>query len=244
MLRNISYSAILLLAALLVRPALSAGQGGPPQEGASFADGISIPDVPGKPFSATAVLETERYWSDGSTQVRRTINLVARDSEGRTHNEVRRLMPEYFHGSPQLLSVRLFDPLTGMRTDLDPVFHVARQQLIPKKPKTAVTPNPALRIEDLGTTTMNRLEAKGTRRTTTIAAKASGTGDPVEMEDEFWYSDELDLNLLVRHSDPRVGVDTVGLSNLKREEPPAGMFQIPAGYQVINVTPASGRTDR
>ena len=244
MLSNLSYSALLLLTALLVGPALSAGEGAPPQEGARFADGISIPCVPGKPFSATAVVETERYWSDGATQVRRTINLVARDSEGRTRNEVRRLMPEYFHGSPQLLSVRLFDPLTGMRTDLDPGFHVARQQLIPKEPKTAGTPNPAPRIEDLGTTTMNGLEAKGTRRTTTIAAKASGTGDPVEIEDEFWYSAELELNLLVHHSDPRVGVDTVGLSNLKREEPPAGMFQIPAGYQVINVTSASERTDR
>jgi hypothetical protein len=244
MLRNISYSAISFLAALLLSPALSASEGAPRQEGTRNADGISIPDVPGKPFSATAVLEIERYWSDGSTQVRRTINLVARDSEGRTHNEVRRLMPEYFHGSPELLSVRLFDPLTRMRTDLDPGIHVARQQLIPKKPKTAVTPTPALRIEDLGTTTMNGLEAKGTRRTTTISAKASGTGDPVEIEDEFWYSDELHLNLLVRHSDPRSGVDTVGLSNLKREEPPAGMFQIPAGYQVVDVTPTSERTDR
>jgi hypothetical protein len=244
MLRNLSSSALLLLAALLVHPALSAGEGAAGQEGARFADGISIADVPGKPFSATAVVETERYWSDGATQVRRTINLVARDSEGRTRNEVRRLMPEYFHGSPQLLSVRLFDPLTGMRTDLDPVFHVARQQLIPKKLNPALTPGPALRIEDLGTTTMNGLEAKGTRRTTTIAAKASGTGDPVEIEDESWYSDELDLNLLVHHTDPRVGVDTVGLSNLKRGEPPAAMFQIPAGYQVINATPAPERTDR
>lgn len=132
MLRNISYSAISFLAALLLSPALSASEGAPRQEGTRNADGISIPDVPGKPFSATAVLEIERYWSDGSTQVRRTINLVARDSEGRTHNEVRRLMPEYFHGSPELLSVRLFDPLTRMRTDLDPGVHVARQQLIPK----------------------------------------------------------------------------------------------------------------
>jgi hypothetical protein len=244
MLRNICYSAIPFLAALLLSPALSASQGAPLEEGTRFADGINIPDVPGKPFSATAVLEIERYWSDGSTQVRRTINLVARDSEGRTHNEVRRLMPEYFHGSPQLQSVRLFDPLTRMRTDLDPAIHVAHQQLIPKKPETAVTPNPAPRIEDLGTTTMNGLEAKGTRRTTTISAKASGTGDRVEIEDEFWYSDELHLNLLVRHSDPRVGVDTVGLSSLKREEPPAGMFQIPAGYQVVDVNPTSERTDR
>jgi hypothetical protein len=244
MLRNVSYSAIRFLAALLLSPALSATEGAPLETDTGIAGGISIPDVPGKPFSATAVLEIERYWSDGSSQVRRTINLVARDSEGRTHNEVRRLMPEYFHGSPQLLSVRLFDPLTRIRTDLDPGIHVARQQLIPKNPKTDVTPNPALRTEDLGTATMNGLEVKGTRRTTTIPAKASGTGDPVEVEDEFWYSDELHLNLLVRHSDPRVGVDTVGLSNLKREEPPAGMFHIPAGYQVLNVTPSSERTDR
>ena len=244
MLRNISYSAIRILAALLLSPALSASQGAPFEEATRIAGGISIPEVPGKPFSATAVLEIERYWSDGSTQVQRTINLVARDSEGRTHNEVRRLMPEYFHGSPQLLSVRLFDPLTRIRTDLDPGIHVAHQQLIPQKPKTDVMPNPALRTEDLGTATMNGLEVKGTRRTTTISAKASGTGDPVEVEDEFWYSDELNLNLLVRHSDPRVGVDTVGLSNLKREEPPAGMFQIPAGYQVVDVTPTSVRTDR
>ena len=244
MLRNNFYSAIPFLAALLLSPALSVLEDAPPEEGTWFTDGISIPDVPGQPFSAMAVLEIERYWSDGSTQVRRTINLVARDSEGRTHNEVRRLMPEYFHGSPELLSVRLFDPLTGMRTDLDPGIHVAHQQLIPQKPKTAVTSTLALRVEDLGTTTMNGLEVKGMRRTTTISAKVSGTGGPVEVEDEFWYSDELHLNLLVRHSDPRVGVDTVGLSNLKREEPPAGMFQIPAGYQVVDIAPTSERTDR
>jgi hypothetical protein len=242
--RNLFYSALLLLTALLAAPALSAGEGAQREQDARFADPMIIACVPGKPFSATAVLETERYWSDGATEVRRTISLVARDSEGRTRNEVRRLMPEYFHGSPQLLSVRLFDPLTGIRTDLDPGFHVARQQLISKEPKTALTPDPAPRMEDLGKTTMNGLEAKGTRRTTTIAAKASRTGEPVEIEDEFRYSEELELNLLVRHSDPRAGVDTVGLSNLKREEPAAGMFQIPAGYRVVNVTPASAPPER
>jgi len=42
----------------------------------------------------------------------------------------------------------------------------------------------------------------------------------------------------VRHTDPRVGVETVGVSNLKREEPPASMFQVPAGYQILDVTRA------
>ena len=238
MLRNISCIAVVFLAALLVGVAPWTGEGAAAQERAGPVDGVGIPDVAGKPFSATVVLEYERYWDDGSTQVRRTINQIARDSEGRTHNEVRRLMPEYFHGSPLLMSVRLFDPLTRLRTDLDPTLHVARQQVVPKKPKEAVAPNPAIRMEELGTTTMNGLETKGTRRITTIPAKTSGTGAPVEIEDEFWYSEELHLNLLVRHTDPRVGVETVGVSNLKREEPPASMFQIPAGYQVLDVTRA------
>jgi hypothetical protein len=238
MLRNISCTAAIFLAVGLAGIAPWTGEGAAAQERTGSLNGISIPDVSGKPFTATVVLEYERYWDDGSTQVRRTINLIARDSEGRTHNEVRRLMPEYFHGSPQLMSVRLFDPLTRLRTDLDPSLHVARRQVVPKKPREAVAPNPAVRIEELGTTAMNGLEAKGTRHITTIPAKASGTGDPVEIEDEFWYSEELHLNLLVRHTDPRVGAETVGVSNLKREEPPASMFQIPAGYQVLDVTPA------
>ena len=236
MLRNISCTAVVFLAVGLSSMAPWTGEPAAAQVRASPVDGVGIPDVSGKPFSATVVLEYERYWDDGSSQVRRTINLIARDSEGRTHNEVRRLMPEYFHGSPPLTSVRLFDPLTRLRTDLDPTLHVARQQVVPKKPKEAVAPNPVIRMEELGTTTMNGLEAKGTRRITTIPAKASGTGDPVEIEDEFWYSEELHLNLLVRHTDPRVGVETVGVSNLKREEPPASMFQVPAGYQILDVT--------
>jgi hypothetical protein len=206
------------------------------QQPAPLVSGITIPDVAGVPFSATAVLEVERYWPDGSTQARRTINLIARDAQGRTHNEVRRLMPEYFHGSPELMSVRLFDPLTRVRTIYEPAPRIARREIVPKKNRAAAPPNPLLHIENLGTTTLNGLEAKGTRRTLTVY---SGSGDPpVEIEDEYWYSEELHLNLLVRHSDPRVGIETVGVSNLKREEPPASMFRVPMGYKVLDLTPA------
>jgi hypothetical protein len=136
-----------------------------------------------------------------------------------------------------LLSVRLFDPLTGIRTLCDPALHIARQEFVPKQPKANSFPNPFMRIEDLGATTLNGLQAKGTRRTYTIAAAASGTGGAVEIEDEDWYSEDLHINLLVRHSDPRIGVETIGISGLKREEPPATMFQVPAGYQILDITP-------
>jgi hypothetical protein len=230
--------AVLFATALITLPAQQTPQSMPPQERPTTASGITVPDIPDVPFSATVVIEAQRYWPDGSTQTRRTINLIARDSQGRTHNETRRLMPEYFHGSPQLLSVRLFDPLTRIRTIYDPALRVARQQVIPKPPRANSFPNPFLRVEDLGTTTLNGLQAKGTRRTYAISAAASGTGDPIEVEDEDWYSEELHINLLMRHSDPRIGVQTIGISDLKREEPLASMFQVPAGYQILDITPA------
>jgi hypothetical protein len=237
MLRKVLFLVFLLLACYLALSAQPAAQGTAPEVGTTNVSGITVPDIPGAPFSATAVIQVERYWPDGSTQIRRTINLIARDSNGRTHNEFRRLMPEYFHGSPPLMSVRLFDPLTRIRTIYDPALHVATQQLLPRQPRASSFPNPFMRVEDLGTSLLNGLQAKGTRRIYAIAAAASGTGIPLEIEDEDWYSEDLHINLLVRHSDPRIGVQTVGVADLKREEPPAAMFQVPAGFQILDVVP-------
>ena len=61
-----------------------------PQDVPSSVHGITIPAIPGAPFSAIAVIESEQDWSDGWTEVYRTINIIARDSKGRTHNESRR----------------------------------------------------------------------------------------------------------------------------------------------------------
>ena len=230
--------AALCAALVLAFPAPQLAQDISRQGRANSVNGISIPDIPGAPFSATLVLEIERIWPDGSSEIRRTINLIARDSQGRTHNETRRLMPQYFHGSPELMSVRLFDPLTRVRTTYEPATHTARQQIVPRQAKAASPPNPSVHVEDLGTTTLNGLKAKGTRRTFTIPDYESGTGEPVEIGDETWYSEDLHLNLLARHTDSRMGVQTLGVSDLKREEPPASMFEVPKGFKTLDVTPA------
>lgn len=228
-----AFLTVVLSAALASPPATS--QDLPPA-----IHGITLPDTPGAPFSATVVIGSERDWSEDFTEVYRTINLVARDSRGRTHNETRQMMPESFHGSPTLTSVRLFDPQTRIRTIYEPATHIARRQLNPGEPKKNSVPDPLVRVEDLGTTTLNGLSAKGTRRTRTIAVKPTGLRRPIEIVDEIWYSEVLHINLLVRHSDPRFGTDTVGLSNLRREEPPSSMFDVPPGYQILNVEPAAG----
>ena len=229
--------AALCTACLLALPAPHAAQDISRPGRPTLVNGISIPDIPGSPFSATVVLESEQIWPDGSSEIRRTINLIARDSQGRTHNETRRLMPQYFHGSPELMSVRLFDPLTRIRTIYAPATHTARQELVPKQTRAVSPPKPSIHIQDLGTTTLNGLQAKGTRRTLTLPDYESETGEPIEIEEETWYSVDLHLNLLVRHTDSRIGVQTIGISNLKREEPPASMFQVPQGYRILEVSP-------
>lgn len=211
-----------------------------PQDVPSSVHGIAIPAIPGAPFSAIAVIESEQDWPDGWTEVYRTINIIARDSKGRTHNESRELMPESFHGSPALTSVEIFDPATHIRIVYEPATHTARRVLLPQAPTNPETTNPEARVESLGTSTLNGLPAKGIRRTLTLSKKESRFGRPIDIVDEVWHSDDLHLDLLLRHDDPRLGVNTIGISSLKREEPPASLFDVPSGYQILNVAPPGG----
>jgi len=56
---------------------------------------------------------------------------------------------------------------------------------------------------------MENVEVHGTRKSRTIPAEFSGTGQPIVITDEYWYSADLHLNMLVKHNDPRTGEQTV-----------------------------------
>jgi hypothetical protein len=242
MLRRAQQFAVILAASLaatlLALQAQEANISPASRNRASVMTGINVPPVPGAPFSATLVIEDERSDFLGS-QVHRTINLIARDSKGRTHNETRRLMPESFHGSPQILSVRLYDPETHTRTILDPVLHLGRRQLTVELVKAETASDPAVHKQDLGTSVFDGLPTKGTRSTLSLSARESGTGDPIEIEKELWYSEDLHLVMLLRYSDSRAGTQTLGVSSLKRDEPPASMFEVPPGYKIDDASPNS-----
>lgn len=230
---NLALALAALLLALQPSPAGPAATPTPDP----LLNGINVPAIAGQPFSATVVIESQRFNDDGDPYVRRTIDLVARDTKGRTHNETRRMMPEYFHGSPPLMGVRLFDPATRTRTTYDPVSHVARRQFVPKQPTPAPPPGgEGVKLEDLGIDTLSGVRAHGTRRTYVVEKGIFAVRKAVEAQDEVWYSDELHINILARHSDPRIGVDTIGLSEIKRVEPAASMFEVPPGYKIIDST--------
>ena len=86
--------------------------------------------------------------------------------------------------------------------------------------------------QELGKQTIEGVEAEGTRTTITIPAGEIGNERPIEIVSERWYSPELQLVVMSRHSDPRTGETTYKLTNINRAEPAKSLFEVPPGYTV------------
>ena len=213
----------------------------------AFGGGVFVTPVAGAPFSAVAVQEMRQTLRDGSSFQRKTQALIARDSAGRVRNERHQVLAANSTREPALLSVHLYDPDTRLSTLLNPFTRVARQQTLTRAPDTAPPGNWAqhpktsfgnnVRLEDLGPAALDGVEVHGYRRTTTLGGESTGTGKPMAVIDEYWYSEELRINLLSKHIDPRSGDLTITVTNLNRTEPDPNLFEIPQGYKVVDLTP-------
>jgi hypothetical protein len=84
--------------------------------------------------------------------------------------------------------------------------------------------------EELGQQTIEGVPAVGTRSTTEIAAGAIGNEQPIKIVSEQWYSPELQVLVLTKHSDPRTGETTYRLTGIVRAEPARSLFDIPPDY--------------
>jgi hypothetical protein len=84
--------------------------------------------------------------------------------------------------------------------------------------------------EQLGKQTVEGVEAEGVRTAVTIPAGEIGNERAIEIVSERWYSPELQLIIMTRHSDPRFGDSTYKLTNISRVEPAKSLFEVPADY--------------
>jgi hypothetical protein len=87
--------------------------------------------------------------------------------------------------------------------------------------------------EPLGKQTIEGVSAEGTRQVSTIDAGAIGNDRPIQSVSERWFSNDLQTVMLTRRTDPRSGEEVFKLINVNRAEPAAYLFQIPAGYQIV-----------
>jgi len=88
------------------------------------------------------------------------------------------------------------------------------------------------RNESLGKQSIEGVEAEGTRRTVEIPAGEIGNERPIEIVFERWYSPELQVVVMTKHSDPRFGETTYRLTNINRSEPAHELFEVPGDYKV------------
>jgi hypothetical protein len=210
----------------------------------TYIPGIFVTPVPNAPFTAKVDIISHQILPDGTETIKTTVNHIARLSSGEIYNERRQFVPTTFKGEPILLSSHIYDPNTRLSTFLNPFTHLAHEMVLKQPPAAPAhsTPdraptNPYLKEEQLGTQSIGTVQLQGIRKTRTIPANMSSTGKEIIITDEYWYSPDLSIYMIIKHNDPRTGEQIVAVSEVDRHEPQAALFAIPANYKVVDETP-------
>jgi len=97
----------------------------------------------------------------------------------------------------------------------------------------------SVKEEQLGKQSFDGVEADGTRTTITIPAGEIGNERAIEIVSERWYSNDLQMVVMTRHSDPRTGETTYKLTNISRTEPVKSLFEVPSDYTIQEAKPGT-----
>jgi len=84
--------------------------------------------------------------------------------------------------------------------------------------------------EDLPPQMMSGVLARGSRITSTIPAGIINNDREFKIVSERWYSDDLQVLLKTSTSDPRFGINTYELTNIRQVSPDPALFLPPPGY--------------
>jgi hypothetical protein len=202
---------------------------------------IFVTPIPANPFTATVNVQRSFVQKDGQIVQSKTVREIGRDSRGRIFNQMRTLVPASSNESPQVVGVHIYDPETRVTIMVNDLQHTFRKGTV-NRPPEAVPPsflsassglntlpqNQFTKEEDLGNKVIEGLPVHGVRQSQTIPADNGGKG--VVITDEYWYSEDLRINLVLRHNDPRTGGVAMTVTGINRSEPDPARFEIPAGY--------------
>lgn len=206
--------------------------------------------VKGKPFSAEVAVESTQTLSDGNRISHRVTARLYRDKEGRARRDtqVAALGPWQADASAPMELSFLQDPVAGVGYTLNARSRTAQRYQL-RRSEAGVGAGASewlsseggrakekrpyeISRESLGKRMMEGVEAEGVRTRMVIPAGAAGNERPIEVTSERWYSPELQITLIFRHSDPRFGETLYRVVTLRREDPPAALFAVPADYTV------------
>ncbi len=201
---------------------------------------IAVPPLPGAPFTATVTTEWKRTLDDGSVVTIGNHRTIARDNTGRIFQERRDLYPAGDPRENEINRLEFADPRAHTISTCWPEARICQvNYYFASTAAPASTPAGPLeggkgfltRI-DLGTDSVSGVETIGTRETTTIDGGAIGNDRPISIVKEFWYSQQLGINIVEKRQDPRYGAQTFTVSPIILGEPDATLLDIPAGFRI------------
>jgi hypothetical protein len=243
---RVHFAAGILLAGCLGMAAqLPPGPGGPGArrfEGAGpIGMGLRLGKVvTGAPYSADVSTSISESLSDGNSINRSNTGHIARDNQGRTY------LQQGISGTPWAQKgattiTFIADPVAGYTYLLNPNTKTAMRRPFkshtgnrPNRfPENAAPPDAKERVEtDLGQQVINGISATGKSITRTTPAGAIGNTQPIVATTEVWTSPDLQIVVLSKHTDPRLGQMTYSVNNIQRVQPNAALFQVPSDYTI------------
>jgi hypothetical protein len=197
------------------------------------------------PYTAEYKVTHVQTLADGTTITRDSTEVRASDSHGRSM--IARTTTS--GDRAPITHVVVFDPVARTQiTWLSPgkiarVFKMSAPDAaehncsgIMRNDATVVSgPKSKFTSENLGTESIQGIEARGRRRTTTIPEGVDGNDAPLVITSEMWSAVAVVKGLMLRENrdDPRSGKMTEELTSLSQSDPDPTTFQPPEGYEIV-----------
>ena len=195
------------------------------------------PIIKGLPYSGEGITTVKLTMFDGTKMERTVTARLSRDAAGRVRREQTVVGLEALDPKGDFRAVvTIIDPVADVLYSLNPATRTAERlplSLLRNDARLAVVrPEYPKKEVSLGVKDIDGLRAEGHRSVTTIPAGQIGNDRPIEIIDERWESTELKVLVRSLHRDPRSGDVEYVLTKISREEPPASLFTVPAGYTI------------
>jgi len=214
------------------------------------------PDTKSAPYDVVVKITTERKGSDGKPVVQEREERRMSDGNGRVRTEYGQLQGGVFRAEviqikdykswtltiwkPEERTARM-GRLDGMFSEGPIMMPVTRAEGLARREKEA--PARAYRNahpdsdteEKLGSRMLAGVPAEGTRSTRVIHEEVDGRDRAITIVSESWMNSELRLDMLQKLDDPRTGLTTETVAGLHRGEQDPKLFEVPAGYAVVDV---------
>ena len=204
------------------------------------------------PYTAEYKITRVQTLAGGATISHESTEVVAVDSQGRRMTATT-TVPTSGDQTPRT-HVSVFDPVARTNSNWSVPGQKATVMAMPPPtpgrncqstavaPATSASLAPRIErtkpeVEELGTETIQGIEAHGRRTIFTTPAGAIGNDEPLVRTSEMWTAVAPGLRgLMVREvtDDPQSGKMTKEMSNLTQAEPDASVFDPPAGYEIEN----------